>query len=334
MVSPFSASERRPGREVAGEVQVRVPAKVNLFLAVRGRRPDGFHEIVSVMHTVGLYDRVTVRLEGPPGSWSHPAARRRMDVLLEHDAGDAVPRDASNLAVRAALALADTRGIREMAASRHAADRPITRVELAKRIPVGAGMAGGSADAAATLIALNRLWDMDLDVEELQDVAATLGADVPFCVTGGTALASGTGTATARVLSRGTYHWVVGVQEQPLSTADVYAAWDEVGRPSEVEPDAVLHALRTQDPEALGAALHNDLDAAAFHLRPGLRDARDALCAAGAFGAVVSGSGPTLIALAEDADAASAIAQATAGHFAAAEVVRSPGGGPEVLTPR
>ena len=207
---------------------------------------------------------------------------------------------------------------------------PVTRLHLTKRIPVAAGMAGGSADAAAALVALNHLWQADLDRDELRALAARLGSDVPFCVGGGTALATGTGVATAQVLARGTYHWVVGVTEQPLSTPQVYRAFDEVGLVSDVEPDAVLQALRTGDDEALGAALHNDLEVAAFHLRPELVARRDAMLSAGALGAIVSGSGPTGVALARSAQHALQISAEVEQAFDRVEIALSPAGGPEI----
>ena len=315
--------------ETCARVRVRVPAKVNLFLAVRGVRDDGYHELVSIMQTVGIHDTVTVQLEGDESACRHPAARRFMHLAFGHDAGAAVPDDEDNLAVRAARLLMRHTGT----GTADSSDRdavPTTRVELAKRIPVAAGMAGGSADAAATLVGLNRLWECGLDRDELRELAAELGADVPFCVLGGTALATGTGTATAQVLARGSFHWVVGMSDEPLSTPEVYRAFDEVGTPSEIEPDAVLHALRTGDPEALGAALHNDLQTAAFHLRPELEASRDAFLAAGALGAIVSGSGPTVVALAEDARHARAMAATLAGRFDRVEVAPSPAGGPDV----
>ncbi|MDP9022305.1 MAG: 4-(cytidine 5'-diphospho)-2-C-methyl-D-erythritol kinase [Actinomycetota bacterium] len=323
----------------APTVRVRVPAKVNLFLAVRGRRPDGMHDIVSVMHTIGIHDEVSVRFEGPRVACYHPAARRLLDVTIEHDAGIDVPRDASNLAVRAARALADALVRRGPATEDHDRVRPepgapVTRIALAKRIPVGAGMAGGSADAAATLVALNELWDAQLSREEMRSVAADVGADVPFCVGGGTALATGTGTATAQVLCRSTFHWVVGMSDQPMSTAEVYRMWDRVAVPSEVEPDAVLQALRAKDAEALGAALHNDLEQAAFRLRPQLRDAKESLLDAGAFGAVMSGSGPTVLGVAGDPQHARRLAAAVAQRFDRVEVARSPAGGPEIVSGR
>lgn len=317
-------------QEVSLGLRVRVPAKINLFLAVRGSRPDGLHEIVTILHTVELYDRLELHLQGSRTACFHPAARRLMEVELEHDAGPDVPSDDRNLVVRAGRLLADALGP-DARSSSTGVEGPVTRIRLGKSIPVAAGMAGGSADAAGTLVALNRLWDCGLSSEELREVAAELGSDVPFCVTGGTALATGTGASTAQVLSRGNYHWVVGIDEEPLSTADVYRAWDEHCEPSEVEPDAVLHALRTEDPEALGAALHNDLEEAVFALRPRLRDRRQALLDADALGAVVTGSGPTLVALAADRGHAEDIVTEIGGSFDRVEVVRSPAGGPELL---
>jgi 4-diphosphocytidyl-2-C-methyl-D-erythritol kinase len=310
-------------------VRVRVPSKVNLFLAVRGLRADGYHELVSVLQTVSIHDTVLARLDGSPSAAQHPSARRFMELAFTQEASPDVPADADNLAVRAARQLMGLVGVGTADATA-TADVPITRLHLTKRIPVAAGMAGGSADAAAALVALNHLWGTELDRDELRDLAAELGADVPFCVTGGTALATGTGTATAQVLTRGVYHWVVGISDQPLSTPTVYRAFDEVGRPSEAEPDAVLQALRTGDAEALGAALHNDLEVAAFHLRPELRAARDAMLEAGALGALVSGSGPTVVALAASAQDALDLAGRVRGSFDRVEVAVSPAGGPEL----
>ena len=307
---------------------MRVPAKVNLFLAVRGVRGDGYHELVSIMQTVTLRDTVTATMDGDPANL-HPAMRRLLRVEFAHDGTAGVPSDADNLAVRAAHSM-----LAHLGAGTNNGVEPgnalVTRLYLSKQIPVAAGMAGGSADAAAALVALNTLWDGGLDRDELRELAASLGADVPFCVTGGTALATGTGTATAQVLCQGTFHWVVGMAAEPLSTPEVYRVFDEIGAPSEIEPDAVLQALRTGDAEALGAALHNYLEVAAFHLRPELRDAVTAFREAGALGAVVSGSGPTVVALAEDANHAKRLLEATRGNFDRAEVAQSPAGGPQM----
>ncbi len=321
------------------QVRVRVPAKVNLFLAVKGRRADGMHDIISVLQSVSIFDQLSATFERRDG----PHVRSTggpVEVVLEHDA-PGVPYGEENLAVKAARRLAGSLCAGALSPAAHPSGRDLprrshssrvlmTRLVLEKRIPVAGGMAGGSADAAAALLALNRLWECGLDHEALRNLAATLGADVPFCLTGGTALATGTGVAAAQVMCRGTYHWVLGIDERPLLTRRVYEAWDEVATPSSATPDAVLQALRAEDPEALAAGLHNDLEVSAFHLRPALREASEALLDAGALRTLVSGSGPTLLALATDARHARRIAAAVGERFDRVEVVTSPAGGPEV----
>lgn len=319
-----------PGRRV----EVRTPAKINLFLAIRGRRPDGYHDLVSVMQTVALHDRLSVDIDGPPAHEQHPAAHRRMQISLSVDETRGVPAGRGNLVAQAAALLGARMGFVDptqdwMAQVPGRAHR--TAIALRKRIPVAGGMAGGSSDAAGTLVALNALWDCGLGVDDLRDMAADLGSDVPFCVVGGTALATGRGTQVARVLCRGTFHWVIGASDEPLSTADVYRHWDEVAEPSTTEPDVVLTALSAGDAEALGAALVNDLQPAVFRLRPELADARGALLDAGALGAVVSGSGPTVIGLAADEADAHRIADRVADHFDRVHTAASPAGGPELV---
>lgn len=308
-------------------VRVRVPAKLNLFLAVRGRRADGYHELVSVLQTVSLFDELRADFSGPPGRGQHPAGRRKMGVELRtHGALGLPDRPADNLAVQAAVALGARTGMALNGMGDP--DAPRTVLDLYKRIPVAGGMAGGSADAAAALVALNELWRCELDRDELRTVAEELGSDVPFCVVGGTALATGRGTEMAQVLCRGTFSWVIATSATPLSTADVYRAWDRHCRPSAAEPDAVLSALLGADPQALAAALSNDLEAAAFALRPELAEAKQALLDAGALGAVLSGSGPTLLALCADDAAAAAVAERVAARHREVVVARSPAGGP------
>ncbi|MCC5949810.1 MAG: 4-(cytidine 5'-diphospho)-2-C-methyl-D-erythritol kinase [Nitriliruptoraceae bacterium] len=316
----------------AAAVRVRVPSKVNLFLGIRGVRDDGYHELVTVLQTVSLHDTVTARLD-LDGRTAHPASRRFMhlDFTADNGAAGELPVDEGNLAVRAARALMAHCGIGSADGQEQDHDGPVTRLHLAKRIPIAAGMAGGSADAAAALVALNALWQAELDGAALREMAAELGADVPFCVGGGTALATGVGTSTAQVLTRGSYHWVVGVSNEPLATPEVYRAYDRIAAPSGIEPDAVLQALRTGDAEALGAALHNDLQAAAFHLRPALVARREAVLDAGALGAMVSGSGPTIVGLARDLMHARRLAAALEDVFDRVEVAVSPAGGPELV---
>lgn len=315
----------------AVEVRVRVPAKVNLFLAVRGVRDDGHHELTTVLQTVAVHDEIRARLVGTPWAMQHPAARKLMRLSLRHDGGEAVPDDGDNLVLRAARGLLEQLCVPTDPEQGELDRAPRTELELTKRIPVAAGMAGGSADAAATLLALDRLWGTGLGSEGLRPVAAELGSDVPFCLAGGTALATGTGTDTARVLARGTFHWVVGVARDGLSTPAVYDAFDDLDRePSVVEPDVVLQALRSGDVELLAGALHNDLEAAAIALRPALAERLEDMHAAGALRAIVSGSGPTVVALARDEAGARKIAAAVADRFARVCVVTSPAGGPRV----
>lgn len=320
-------------------IMVRVPAKINLFLAMRGRRSDGYHELATVLQSVSIYDQLRMTIAGPPGQGFHPAARRRMRIRLSHDAGPEVPTGDDNLAIRAARALGHVTGVLDLAIvdeeeARRASQPgtvPVTLMRLEKRIPVAGGMAGGSADAAAALVGLNELWDCQLSRQSLEVIGSTLGTDVPFCVTGGSALATGRGTTFAPVLSKGTFHWVICQAREPLSTAAVYRAWDRERTPSDAEPDPVLAALRTPDPQALGAALRNDLEPAAFALRPELAQAKARLIDAGALGAVLSGSGPTLLALCESEETAQALARAVVDQFYSVTVARSPAGGPELL---
>lgn len=319
-------------------MRVRVPAKVNLFLSVRGLREDGYHELVTVLQTVDLHDELTCTLHGSPWARAHPAARQLMDLVLSHDGGPEVPADGSNLVLRAAAALLQRLGIAVGDRDAPAATRPCTRLQLRKGIPVAAGMAGGSADAAAALVGLDRLWEVGLDHDVLAELAADLGADVPFCLHGGTALATGTGTDTVRVLARGEFSWVVcEARGNGLSTPEVFAAHDALaaggnGRSSRVsaEPDLVLQALRTGDVELLAEGLHNDLQAAAVSLRPDLADGLEAVRRAGAVAALVSGSGPTLLGLARDPEHARAVAEGLEDRFRRVHVVRSAAGGPRV----
>lgn len=311
--------------ERAPSATVRVPAKVNVFLAVRGLRPDGYHELVTILQTVGIHDRVRVRAS--PGLLARHPSHQRASVHFEHDGVAGVPDDHQNLCVLAADRMLTDLGI-DLVESGNGAPR--LEVRLDKDIPVAAGMAGGSADAAATLLAVNAVLDGGRNREHVQALAADLGSDVPFCVSGGTALATGTGTATAQVLCRGTFHWVIGMSDRPLGTPEVYRAWDAEAAPFEMQPDQVLQAVRTGDPELLGDSLHNDLQVAAFRLRPELADAVDAFLVDGALGSIVSGSGPTVVALAADAAHAHDLAARARQRFDRVEVTTSPAGGPSL----
>lgn len=312
-------------------VGVRVPAKINLFLAVRGRAPDGYHDLVTILQTISLYDHLRVGVYGPPGRGHHPAARRRMRIELHQEVLEGLPEGDDNIAVKAARMLGSLRGVLDPEHQPQDSEaEPRTLLELDKTIPLAAGLAGGSADAAGALIALNELWGCDLSTAELREVAAELGSDVPFCVGGGTALATGRGATPAPVLCGGTFHWVVCEADEPLATGAVYRAWDDTCQPTDAEPEPVLVALREGDPAALGRALHNELEPAALTLQPTLRQGRRTLEAAGALGVVVAGSGPTLLALARDAGDAERIAGEVGASFLRVHIARSPAGGPQL----
>ena len=284
-----------PSRPTVDAVTVRAPAKLNLHLGVGARRADGYHELTTVFHAIGLFDEVTV------------ARSDALTVTVEGDSALDVPADSSNLAAKAVVALAAATG-----------NSPDVTIHLRKGIPVAGGCAGGSADAAAALVACDVLWGLGLGREELTEIAAGLGSDVPFGLHGGTALGTGRGERLTPVLGAGTYSWVLALAEGGLSTPAVYAELDRLRDegPVTVVSDAseVLSALRQGSPEVLGKALSNDLQAAAIALKPELRKLLDAGDDLGALGGVVSGSGPTVAFLARDDAHATALAAALAGH--------------------
>jgi 4-diphosphocytidyl-2-C-methyl-D-erythritol kinase len=295
-------------------VTVRVPAKVNVQLAVGAPRPDGFHDLANVFLAVGLYDEVTVT----------PADELRI-TCSGPDAAK-VPLDATNLAARAAIALAERHGI-----------APDVHIHIAKDIPVAGGMAGGSADGAAALLACDALWSTGATRDELLAICAELGSDVPFSLVGGAALGVGRGERLTPIDVGGTFHWVFAVADGGLSTPAVYGEFDRLTAGTDV-PDpaasaALLDALRTGDAMALAGALSNDLQPAALSLRPALADTLAAGTGAGALAALVSGSGPTTAFLVADAESARKVAEAliTSGTCRNARVAVSPAPGATVL---
>ena len=353
-------------------VTARVPAKVNLQLAVGPPRADGYHDLVTVFHAVSLFDEVTVR----------PADRTK--VVVTGTGAGSVPSGQANLAARAATALA--RATR----SRRSGGKAAVLIEIRKRIPVAAGLAGGSADAAAALVACNELWRAGASAQDLHAVAADIGSDVPFALLGGTAVGQGRGEHLSAALVTGAYHWVLAFAAGGLSTPEVYAACDrlraaraaEAGLaavpsapavrpgpavpsgadarsgaaaaadagavaatdapsgpgpgPAAAEPQlstALMAALRSGDPAAVGAELTNDLQPAAVSLRPDLRRTLTAGRQLGALGAMVSGSGPTCAFLARDAAHARDLAVSLTGAGVCSSVVsvQGPVGGAAVL---
>jgi 4-diphosphocytidyl-2-C-methyl-D-erythritol kinase len=289
-------------------VRVRVPAKINLALKVGPRRRDGFHPLATVYHAVSLYDELTA---------SHAEAGQFSVTVSGEDAAT-VPIDDTNLALRAAKLLASSFGD-ESAAGAH--------LEISKAIPVAGGLAGGSADGAAALVACAALWDLDIDPGQLGRIAGLLGSDVPFALLGGTALGGGRGEQVMPALARGTFHWVLGFGEGGLSTPAVYRRFDELtARPATpTVPVALMEALRAGDARALGEALVNDLQPAALDLRPALNRTLTAGLELGAVGALVSGSGPTIAFLAPDEAAAVELAVALSAEGLCRSVRRATG---------
>lgn len=279
-------------------VRVRVPAKVNLSLRVGPLRDDNFHELTTIFHAISLTDDVTVS-EGTSGSGR--------TLAITGSSAASVPADDSNLAAQAARALATFAGLPD----------PDVVIEIMKSIPVAGGMAGGSADAAAALVACRRLWRLDVSDAALRDIAAGLGSDVAFALVGGTARGTGRGETVTPVLAAGDLHWVIALSEGELSTPRVYAEWDrlvDAGHVSAGGDDApLLAALRAGEPRDIGPLLVNDLQSAALSLRPSLHAVLEAGAELGALGGVVSGSGPTCAFLASGRDAAIALAAELAG---------------------
>ncbi|MGO1317030.1 MAG: 4-(cytidine 5'-diphospho)-2-C-methyl-D-erythritol kinase [Cellulomonadaceae bacterium] len=286
---------RIAGTQEQHAVCVRAPGKVNLALLVGSQGADGYHPLVSVFQAVSLYEEVVAA----PGSG--------VSLSVRGAGADQVPRDETNLAWRAALLLADHVGL-----------EPDVALSIDKGVPVAGGMAGGSADAAAALVACDALWGTALGRGELLELAAELGSDVPFCLVGHTAVGTGRGHVLSPVMTRGRQFWAFGMQSAGLSTARAFAAFDEDNAEGGTwwrafghePPTAMMAALRAGDAHALGPALCNDLEATAVAAQPVLVDALRVARRAGALGAIVSGSGPTVAALGRSQQHATAIAAA------------------------
>ena len=281
MTEAWGPDDDKP-RRFAGPVKVRVPSKINLHLGVGPLRADGFHELNTVYHAISLFDELTAR---------------RGDTLaltMEGEGAGELALDDSNLIMRAARALAAKARV-----PAHA------RLHLRKSIPLAGGLAGGSADAAATLLACDLLWGTGYSKDELAEIGAELGSDVPFLLHGGTALGTGHGETVSPILARPTtWHWVVAVADGGLSTPEVYRELDRLRDspwpPAALESaDELMGALRQRKPEVLGAALA---------LRPELADVLKAGHQAGAVAGIVSGSGPTCVFLATDGTHAERVA--------------------------
>lgn len=271
-------------------VSVRAAAKINLHLGVGAVRDDGFHPLDTVYQAISLYDDVTL---------TTGASTDLVLTAADHVDAAAVPLDASNIAIRALASIRARTGL-----PGH------ERIDLAKAIPVAGGMAGGSADAAATLLAFDRLHDAGLPDDVLLDLAAALGSDVPFSLLGGTARGRGRGEVVEPLDDRGTWWWVAVPADVGLSTPEVYRHFDRLfpqALSEPAEPADLLSALASGEPLRLARALHNDLQAPALDLRPELGTLIDRGEGEGALRGLVSGSGPTCVFLCDSLDAAHAV---------------------------
>ena len=282
------------------EITVRAAAKINLHLGVGAPRADGFHPLTTVYQAVGLCDDITVGETIEPGGWE-----LELSASDWVDAGG-VPADSHNIVYRAAVLLAHHHG-REVSG----------RVVIDKAIPVAGGLAGGSADAAAALVALDRLWDVDTSDDDLLRIAGELGSDVPFALFGGTALGTGRGEIVEPLDDTGTWWWVLVPSLEGLSTPAVYRHFDELRPDAPTIPtsaDDVITAVASGEPLALARALHNDLQEAAIDLRPDLGELIVRGESEGALRGIVSGSGPTCAFLCGSPDEARAVAAGLRTH--------------------
>ncbi|MEO6310201.1 MAG: 4-(cytidine 5'-diphospho)-2-C-methyl-D-erythritol kinase [Leifsonia sp.] len=278
--------------EASTVVHARAPGKINVFLKVGALHDDGYHELATAFQAVSLYEDV----------WASPADDFSVEFSGSIDTSGLVT-DGSNLAIKAARALA-----------RKAGYRGGVHLKISKNVPIAGGMGGGSADAAATLLACDALWGTDAGKDELLTIGAKLGADVPFAMTGGTAIGTGRGDRLSPALAKGKFHWVLALAEFGMSTPSVYAELDRHRErhvqdifPSLQQPCVeanVLHALRAGEPAMLAESMYNDLQAPALHLAPGLGRVLELGEQNGALAGILSGSGPTVAFLVADADSA------------------------------
>jgi len=307
--------------QTAGQVRVRAPAKINLQLAVGPLRPDGFHEIATVFQAIDLFDVLTA------------APARSLTLRVHGDQSAGVPTDDRNLAWRAARLLADHGGVPACA-----------ELVIDKHIPVAAGLAGGSADAAAALLACNELWNLNLPDDELAELAGRLGSDVAFALIGRSAVGAGRGEHLTPIQGQGQFHWVLAAAYGELSTPAVYAELDRqracgvaetLDWPMKaVESSGVIAAVASGDPLLLASRLTNDLQPAALTLAPYLGKTLAAGLEGGALAGIVSGSGPTCAFLTSDGEQAGKLAESLIGSGTCRQVYSVAGGTAEAVVSR
>ena len=290
-------------------VIARVPAKVNMQLAVGPLGNDGFHEVTTVFQAISLFDDVTVETA---------AENNGISIQVTGQTSTGVPSDSSNLAVKAATLMIKNY------------DLPSDiNIKLKKEIPVAGGMAGGSADAAGVIVGLDSLFELGLSRDEMEMVGSKIGADVPFSICGGVAIGTGRGDQITPALFKGSYNWVLALSGQGLATPSVYAECDRLREglsiSTPVVSEQLMQALRAGDAKALGKSLSNDLQPAACSLRPALRLVLDVGLDYGALGGIVSGSGPTVAFLVKDDEHAMDLTVALSSSGVISSVVRASG---------
>ena len=290
-------------------VIARVPAKVNLQLAVGPLGADGFHEVTTVFQAISLFDDVTVETA---------AENNGISIQVTGQTSTGVPSDSSNLAVKAATLMIKNY------------DLPSDiNIKLKKEIPVAGGMAGGSADAAGVIVGLDSLFELGLSRDQMEMVGSKIGTDVPFSICGGVAIGTGRGDQITPALFKGSYNWVLALSGQGLATPSVYAECDRLREGLSISTPVVsehlMQALRAGDAKALGKSLSNDLQPAACSLRPALRLVLDVGLDYGALGGIVSGSGPTVAFLVKDEEHAMDLTVALSSSGVISSVVRATG---------
>lgn len=290
---------------MTSQVTVRVPGKINLQLSVGPLQRDGYHELATVFQSVSLFDEITL-------------TEIEEGIEITSDSKSTMPLDKENLAYQAAQIMRKKFDIETGLA-----------IKIKKEIPIAGGMAGGSADAGGTIVAIDSLFSLGLKRDEMERIGSALGADVPFTISGGTAIGTGRGDQIAPVLSRGSYNWVLALSSSGLSTPSVYKECDRLREGLDISKpfvsDSLLQALSHGDAKALGKALSNDLQPAACSLKPALRLILDVGLDYGALGGIVSGSGPTVAFLAENEDHALDLVVALTSSGVVGNVIRVAG---------
>mgnify|MGYP000895444813 FL=1 len=278
---------------IVGDAVLQAHAKLNLTLKILGQRPDGYHDIESVVQSIELCDRISVKTSSPV-----PVQRGKQEIDVKLTCNDpSIPAGRGNLAVDAAFTLAEFAGLRAS-----------VEINIEKGIPVAAGLAGGSADAAAVLVGLNDLWQLGLSKGELMTVGEKLGADIPFCVVGGTGIIRGKGERVESLPTPNDLWFVVMPLPERIGAAQAYTRFDRLTEAvggSGATPDAsdvtsrMIQAIRAGRIRGIADVLTNDLERAAVSMAPSVAGAKQALLTAGALGVGMSGSGPTVFGLAD-----------------------------------